>query len=269
MLGFIGLGNMNGAILRGVLAAGLVAPQDIYFTRTNAAKGRAAASELGINFVETNARLAASLGEGDVIIAGVKPYAMLDALRELGNDAGGKVIVSVAAGISVDRLEGALPAGVSVVRAMPNVPAQVGAGMTALAPNSHATDANIAAVSAVFEAVGETALIPESNFGAFSAIAGCSPAWTLTYIDALSRGALAHGMSKDESLRIAAQAVMGAAKYALELMDEEKPASLVDRVTSPGGTTIAGLIAMEKSGFTNSVIDGVNAAIARDDELGQ
>ncbi|MDP9800348.1 pyrroline-5-carboxylate reductase [Arcanobacterium wilhelmae] len=268
MLGFIGLGNMNGAILKGVLAAGIVEPGDVYFTRAHAQAGRDVAGELGINFVESNAELAKKLGDGDVIISGVKPQYMLEVLRELGTDASGKVIVSVAAGVAIERLESALPEGTSVVRAMPNVPAQVGAGMTALAANAHTTEDELHAVEVLFGAVGETVAIAEPYFATFSAIAGCSPAWTLTYIDALSRAALAAGMPKDVALKVASQAVLGSAKYALEMMDEERPAQLLDRVTSPGGTTIAGLVAMEKAGFSSAVVRGVESAIARDAQLG-
>ncbi|MGV9184559.1 pyrroline-5-carboxylate reductase [Arcanobacterium canis] len=268
MLGFIGLGNMNSAILRGVLAAHIVEPANISFTRSNAEAGHAVAKELGINFSPSNQALAQALGDGDVIICGVKPHLMMDVLRELGDDARGKVIVSVAAGIAIERLESALPEQTSVIRVMPNVPAQVGAGITALAANAHTSQDELHAAQILFGAVGETVSIAEPHFATFSAIAGCSPAWTLTYIDALSRGALAAGMPKDVALKVASQAVLGTAKYALEMMDQERPAQLLDRVTSPGGTTVAGLIAMEKAGFSSSVIRGVEAAIARDAQLG-
>lgn len=266
MLGFIGTGNMNGAILRGVLAAG-TAPESIVITRLNAQAGRAQAGELGVRYVKGNAELARIVGEGGIVIVGVKPNQMADVLHELGNDAVGRVIVSVAAGTPISKLEAALPAGVAIVRVMPNVNSQIGAGMSALCGNACTTPEQVAAVREIFEAVGLTTVLSEKDFPAFSAIAGASPAWTYTYIDALARGALAHGIKLDEARRIVAQAVLGSAQLVLESLGTHTPAELRDQVTSPGGTTIAGLIAMEDSGFTPAVIDAVNAAITRDHEI--
>lgn len=267
MLGFIGTGNMNGAILRGVLAAGTVAASDVVVTRVSAEAGRAQAAKLGVTFVEGNAELARAVGDGGVIVVGVKPYQVADVLAELDDDAVGRVIVSVAAGTPITKLEGALPPQTAVVRVMPNVNSQIGAGMSALCANEWTTPEQLAEVRAIFDAVGLTTVLPETDFAAFSAIAGASPAWTYTYIDALARAALANGIKLDEARRIAAQAVLGSAQLVLDSLDTHSPAELRDQVTSPGGTTIAGLIAMEDAGFTPAVVDAVNAAIARDHEI--
>ncbi|WP_353066369.1 pyrroline-5-carboxylate reductase family protein [Arcanobacterium hippocoleae] len=151
---------------------------------------------------------------------------------------------------------------------MPNVASAIGKGMTALCANDFVTAAQFAKIQEVFAAVGAVSVIAEKDFPAFSAIAGCSPAWTFAYIDALSRAALAAGMTKAESVRVAAQAVAGAAQLALASLPEIRPQALIDTVTSPGGTTVAGLIEMEQAGFSNAVINGVRAAIARDAQLG-
>ncbi|MDP9832095.1 pyrroline-5-carboxylate reductase [Trueperella abortisuis] len=265
MIGFVGTGNMGGAILRGVLAAGVLAPDEVIFTRTNAQMGQAQAHETGARFVAS----AREVYEGaDIVILAVKPHAVAKVLSELGKPKG-KVIVSVAAGLNLATLAAHAPAGSPIVRVMPNVNSQIGAGMSALCANDAVTEEQLAAVEQVFAAVGLTARIAEKDFAAFSAIAGCSPAWTYTYIDALARGALAAGMRLDEARRIAAQAVLGSAQLVLDQLGRHTPSDLRDQVTSPGGTTIAGLIAMEASGFTPAVIDAVNAAIARDAELGQ
>lgn len=267
MLGFIGTGNMNIAILRGALGAGTVNADDVVITRTNTTKGREQAAELGVTFIEGNASLARAVDEGGVIVVGVKPHQMAEVLGELGNDAVGRVIVSVAAGAPLASLEAALPQGTAVVRVMPNVNSQIGAGMSALCANDSTTPEQLAAVRKVFDAVGLTTVLPESEFPAFTAIAGSSPAWTYTYIDALARGALANGIQLEEARRIAAQAVLGSAQLVLDSLGTNTPGELRDQVTSPGGTTIAGLIAMENAGFTPAVIDAVNAVIKREAEI--
>lgn len=262
------MGNMNGAILRGVLAAKTATPDQIVFSRPNEEAGQQLAADLGVGYIRSNLDLVSGLND-DVVIIGVKPHLIAGVLQEIAPAAAGKVIVSVAAGITLAALEANLPEATAIVRAMPNVNAQIRAGMTALAPNAHVSAEQFAKVAEVFQAVGEITQIPEANFAAFSAIAGASPAWTYTYIDALARGALASGMKLADARKAAAQAVAGSAQLVLQKLDELPPASLRDQVTSPGGTTIAGLIAMEEAGFSSAVVKGVKAAIERDAELGK
>ena len=141
--------------------------------------------------------------------------------------------------------------------------------MTALCSNENVSAEQFAEVEKIFEAVGRTARIAEKDFSAYSAIAGCSPAFTFYYIDALARGAVQAGLRKDEAVAIAAQAVRGAAQMLLEsLADGATPASLADAVQSPGGTTVAGVVAMEEAGFSATIVRGVQASIERDRQLG-
>lgn len=265
MLGFIGTGNMGGAILTGVLGAGIASPEDIIFTRTNPDAGRAQAEQTGARFVTSSEEVYSALREGDTLIVAVKPRAMAGVLSTLGPHRG-PVIVSVAAGISLATLAQHAPQGAPIVRVMPNVNSQIGAGMSGLCPNDVVTADQLTTVQAIFAAVGRTALIAEKDFPAFSAIAGCSPAWTCTYIDALARGALAAGMTIGEARTIAAQAVLGSAQLLLDA--SFSPSDLRDQVTSPGGTTVAGLIALEDGGFSPAVVGAVKAAIERDREMG-
>lgn len=267
MLGFIGMGHMTTAIARGVLASQL--KHDIIMSRRDADAGASLAQTLGVTFEPANPALVDQVGNGGIVVVGVKPYAISEVLDEIREAAARNhtVIVSVAAGTLLDIMASHLAAGQPIVRVMPNVNSQIGAGMSALCANEHVTDEQLDAVREVFDAVGLTTIITEKDFPVFSAIAGCSPAWTFTYIDALSRGALAHGLPKREAVRIAAQAVMGSAQLVLESLSDTGPAALVDQVTSPGGTTIAGLVAMEKAGFSPAVITGVDAAVARDADL--
>ncbi|MEW6869309.1 pyrroline-5-carboxylate reductase [Trueperella pyogenes] len=265
MLGFIGTGNMGGAILRGVLAAGM-SPANVVFTRKNAEAGRAQAAQTGTRFLPTAAEV---YDAADVVIVAVKPIAMASALEDLGKQSHGQVIVSVAAGLSLATLAAHSPARSPIVRVMPNVNSQIGAGMSALCANELVAEEQLTAVEEIFATVGLTTRIPEKDFAAFSAIAGCSPAWTYTYIDALARGGLAAGLNLEQARQIAAQAVLGSAQLVLDRQGTLTPSQLRDQVTSPGGTTIAGLIAMEAAGFTPAVVDAVNAAIARDAEIGR
>lgn len=269
MLGFIGAGSMSGAIIRGGIARGAIDPSETLFYRRDDESATAFSAETGLRRAASNRDLVAQLNAGDIVVIGVKPYAVPEILQEIAAPARerGNVIVSVAAGTTIESMARILPSEQPIVRTMPNVNAQIGMSMTALCPNEYVTSAQLQLVQNLFTAIGETVLIEEKDFATFSAIAGCSPAWTFTYIDALSRGALAQGMPKKEAVRIAAQAVLGSAQLVLNKLDSTTPANLVDTVTSPGGTTIAGLVAMENAGFTNSVIAGINGAVQRDKEL--
>lgn len=152
-----------------------------------------------------------------------------------------------------------------MVRSMPNVNAQVGASMTGLCGNADAQQKHIDAAEALFNTLGRTAWLDESMFGIFSAVAGASPAFTFMFIEGLAKGGLKAGMAKKDAVRAAAQAVMGSAL--LVLQSEEAPLKLADTVCSPGGTTIAGVAALEDSAFVASVMQAVEATARRDKEI--
>ncbi|MCI6574369.1 MAG: pyrroline-5-carboxylate reductase [Arcanobacterium sp.] len=269
MIGFIGAGSMGEAIIDGVLASELVPADQIVFSRRDADAGRAQATALGAHFHHTNTDVISAVGAGVVVLA-VKPCTLgivLDEIKDAAHDAG-SIIISIAAGIPIDTIASHLHSDQAIVRAMPNVAARIRMGMTALSRSQSVSDAQFAAVEQLFSAVGAVIELPESQFSAFTAIAGSAPAWTFQYIDSLSRGALADGVSKVDSLRCAAQGVLGAAQLALDALDHGvRPQALIDTVTSPGGTTIAGLIAAEQSGFSTATVAAVRACIARDREL--
>ncbi|WP_216378848.1 pyrroline-5-carboxylate reductase [Arcanobacterium phocae] len=262
-LGFIGAGSMASAIMHGLVSSGTPGG-DIIFSRRNADAGNQLATDLQASFTIDNSEVARA---SHILVLAVKPYLVASILDEISPHLSpDTIIVSVAAGVSLADLAEHLPAGQPTVRAMPNVNAHIRQSMTGLCANKYVTESAARQVWTMFEAIGQVADIPEELFSAFSAIAGCSPAWTYTYIDALARAALAEGMTKREAVRCAAQAVLGSARMVLDSLDTAVPAELVDRVTSPGGTTIAGLLAMEDAGFSPAVIAGVRAAVARDKE---
>ncbi len=271
MLGFIGAGNMGGAILRGVLRAGLHAPEDIVFSAGTPEEAGAVAEATGARAVAANVDVVREAGPGSVVVLAVKPHVVPAVLAEIAQAAAeeGTVLVSVAAGTSLEKLGAPLASAQPIVRTMPNVAASVGQSMTAICPNGNVSEEDVARVEEIFGALGRTVRLDEKDFSAYSAIAGCSPAFTFTYIDALARGAVQAGISKADAVEIAAQAVRGAAEMLLGgLENGATPAGLADAVQSPGGTTVAGVVAMEDAGFSASVVRAVQAAIARDKELG-
>ena len=262
MLGFIGAGAMGGAILQGAINNGYPAGE-ILLSEAHAGKAQALAEVTGAWHMGSNTELVEHVGHGTVILA-VKPNIIGTVLDEIAGAAAknSTVLVSIAAGTTLSTLASHLDPGQPIVRVMPNVAAQIGQSMSALCPNEHVSSEALAAVRSVFEAVGRVEILAEKDFAAFAAIAGCSPAFTFEYIDAMARAAVANGLPKSLAVRIAAQAVVGAASLVLER--DESPANLADLVQSPGGTTVAGVVALEEAGFGRATVKAVQAAIDRD-----
>ncbi len=245
-IGIIGAGNMSAAITKGLIGAG-TAPHDIFVSDISPEKLADAAS-LGVQ-TGTNAD-AAKFGEA-VIIA-VKPNIYEKALPDLSAYLAGKLVISIAAGITIGFISSLLP-GARIVRLMPNTPALVGAGMTAISHAAPATKADADTVEKLFSALGKTVQVPESLMDAVVAVSGSGPAYVYMLIDAMAQGGVVEGLSKKDALLLAAQTALGAAKMVLET--GEHPAVLCDNVCSPGGTTIAAVAALEKGGFRSAILD--------------
>ena len=269
--GFIGAGNMAGAIVRGAIAAG-TDPASIWLTSAHGSAARLA-DKTGAHYEPDAEALAAAC---DVVVLAVKPRvipAVAARIFDAVADAR-PLVVSIAAGIDLARLESLLPEGARIVRAMPNMAAGVGQSMTALAAGAAAGESDLAAARALMDAVGRTMVIAEEDFPTFVGLAGSSPAFVFTFIDALARAGVLGGIPKAQAVEIAAQAVLGSA-CAVQVEAAARadggagrtPADLVDAVCSPGGTTVAGLVAMERAGFSNAVIEAVRAVVAADREL--
>ncbi len=261
--GFIGAGNMAGAIMRGMISAGY-APADILVSDSRPEAPAALAQELGLRAANSNAEVAA---ESEYLILAVKPQVLAPVLAGIQQvlAAHKPVIVSIAVGTTLSRLASYCPPGMEIVRVMPNVNAQIGAGMAAVCHNELASEAAVNEVLRIFNSVGRAISLPEKDMAAFAAVAGAGPALAYEFIDALATGALKFGIPKALAVEIAAQTVLGSAK--LVLASDSTPADLRDTVTSPGGTTIAGLVAAEDAGFGSSVVRFVDGAVARDTEL--
>ena len=269
--GFIGAGNMAGAIVRGAIAAG-TDPASIWLTSAHDSAARLA-EKTGARHEPDAEALAAAC---DVVVLAVKPRVIPAVAARIFDAvaAARPLIVSIAAGIDLARLESLLPEGARVVRAMPNMAAGVSQSMTALAAGAAAGESNLAAARALMDAVGRTMVIAEEDFPTFVGLAGSSPAFVFTFIDALARAGVLGGIPKAQAVEIAAQAVLGSAR-AVQVEAAARadggagrtPADLVDAVCSPGGTTVAGLVAMERAGFSSAVIEAVRAVVAADREL--
>lgn len=258
-LALIGCGNMGSAIVKGVVSAGLIAPQEIVVSDVSRASQERLASELGCAGTCDNSE--AVTGAAMVLIA-VKPQYLDEAVAAFAPvlDAG-VLVVSIAAGVTMARLEGLVGQHRKIVRVMPNLPAMVLAGMSSLTPNSNVSPEEIAYVKELFESFGRAEVVPEHLIDAVIAASGSSPAYVCVFIEALADAAVAEGMPRAQAYTFAEQAVLGTAKYLLET--GVHPAVLKDMVSSPAGTTIEAVAALEAGGMRAAVIDAARAAARR------
>ena len=265
-VGFVGAGAMAEALAAGLLAAGVGAPR---LAAADPDPGRRKVFEaLGIRATADAAEIVEA---ADAVVLAVKPAIVVPALAALASlpeDVRRRPLwVSIAAGVPIAKLAAALPAGARIVRAMPNTPALVRAGATAFVANADATPADRAAARRLFEAVGYAWEAPnEGLLDAVTGLSGSGPAYVFVFLEALADAGVAAGLPRDAAYQLAFHTVQGSAKLALET--GRHPGSLKDQVTSPGGTTIAGLERLEAGGFRAALYEAVAAATRRARELG-
>ncbi|MGH2414593.1 MAG: pyrroline-5-carboxylate reductase, partial [Microcystaceae cyanobacterium] len=205
----------------------------------------------------------------EVLLLAIKPQVLDAVIADLATEKlsdRNPVVISIVAGVTLQHLEAAFPEQ-PVIRAMPNTPATVGAAMTAIASGTKVTEDHFSLAKSIFEAVGQVVEVPESMMDAVTGLSGSGPAYVAMLIEALTDGGVAAGLPRGIAAQLALQTVLGTA----QLMQASglHPAQLKDRVTSPGGTTIAGVAELEKAGFRSAVIEAVRAAYRRSQELGQ
>ncbi|MGO8760504.1 MAG: pyrroline-5-carboxylate reductase [Desulfobaccales bacterium] len=261
-LGFIGVGSMGGAIIRRLLAGGFVPRENLVSYDPDPAR-QAQVEALGVEAALDNAEVM----HAPVVVLGVKPQVMpavLAGIKEFARP--WHLIISIAAGVPLAVLEAALPDS-RVIRVMPNTPTLVGAGMAALAPGRSVTPDDLALALDLFKAVGQAVVVEEKVMDAVTGLSGSGPAFVAVFIEALADGGVKMGLSRPLALTLATQTVLGTARLCQE--GKLHPAVLKDQVTSPGGTTIAGLHALESGGFRGAIIDAVTAAARRSEELGK
>lgn len=266
-VGFIGAGNMAAALVRGLLHGGaFLSPQNVCVSATSRTRlDRLAAEHKGIVTTTSNAEVCAF---ADVVVLSVKPQIVDKVLPQLAASwRPSSLLVSVAAGVSSAAIEAKMPKGTRVVRTMPNTAATVLAGATAISRGTHATDDDVQTAEQLFGLVGRTVVLDESLIDAVTGLSGSGPAYVMLIIEALADGGVKVGLHRDTALMLAAQTVYGSAKLILET--GEHPGRLKDMVTSPGGTAIAGLHTLEAGGLRTTLINAVEAATRRAQELGE
>ena len=256
---------MAEALIRGLVRGGHVAAERIVASGPRRERLDELVKSYAINVTTDNR--AAARGAG-LIVLSIKPQIFDKVLREIGDQiAPGTLVVSIAAGVDTATIEAAVGEDVRVVRAMPNTPALVGAGATAIAPGKRASEADLATARALFDAVGITVMLEEGHLDAVTGLSGSGPAYIFLILEALSDAGVKVGLSRRNAQRLAAQTVMGSAKMLLET--DEHPGKLKDMVTSPGGTAIAGLHTLEEGGLRTTLMNAVETATKRAAELGR
>ena len=253
-IGFIGMGNMGFAMLKGCL--NFFDKSDMLFTDANTERMEKVTSETGVLHVESNAELANSV---KYIVLAVKPQFYSQVLKNIENIVRkDHVIISIAPGITIDNLKDALGYEKRIVRAMPNTPALLGEGMTGVCYDGTLFSFDEKEVIAsIFNSFGKFKLVEERLMSAVTAASGSSPAYVYMFIEAMADGVVKQGLPRNVAYEMVAQTVLGAAKMVLET--GKHPGELKDMVCSPGGTTIAGVAALEENGFRNSIIKACDA----------
>jgi pyrroline-5-carboxylate reductase len=260
-LAFLGAGNMAAALVRAIVRAGY-APNAIAVADLDAQKSRALADELGVGAVADAAQAAQG---ADVVFLAVKPAAIGPLASELKPAAQGRLWISVAAGVTTGRIEAGLGGQARVVRTMPNTPALVGEGATALCAGAHVEPKDLELAERLMSAGGLTVRVDESMMDAVTGLSGSGPAFVMLVIEALADGGVRAGLPRAVAHRLAAQTVLGSARLVLET--GRHPGELKDSVTSPGGTTIAGIEVLEKGGLRGTLLSAVLAAAERSKQL--
>lgn len=263
-LGFIGCGKMASSLLRGILAAGVTAPESVWVSDCFPELAEALGRETGVHVVATNLEVAAAC---DTLMLCVKPQEAASVLESLRGKLRDKLVVSIAAGVSLASLESVTGSEARVIRVMPNTPALVQRAASAYALGKGATSADADLVQRLFGAVGFAGQVKEPLLDAVTGLSGSGPAYAFLMIEALADGGVLMGLPRDLSLRLAAQTLAGAAEMVLQT--GQHPAALRDAVASPGGTTIAGIEALESSGVRAGLVNAVRRATERSRELGK
>ncbi len=264
-IAIIGGGNMGEALARGMVNARYAPAEALVIAEPVEARRRHLSETHGFEVVPEGAR---AVAQAKTVVFAVKPQVLGAVLGELkGAVADGHLLVSVVAGAPTRRFTEAFGAGARIVRVMPNTPALVGAGAAGLCAGGAATAEDLAAARKMMESVGRAVVVPEPLMDAVTGLSGSGPAYVFQFIEALADGGVRAGLSREEATLLAAQTVMGSAQMLLQT--GEHPGRLKDMVASPGGTTIAGLHALERGGLRAAVMDAVLAAAKRSAELGK
>jgi pyrroline-5-carboxylate reductase len=263
-LAVIGTGAMGKALIKGLIDAKVFKPHEIVASDINKSRLEAFREEIKVEIAEN----IEAASRAEIILLAVKPMVIVDVLKEVSaHIKSDQMVISIAAGVTIRRLQSELEPDVPVIRAMPNTPCMVRAGAIAISRGSEATDDHIQQARAIFGAVGRIIEVPERAMDAVTGLSGSGPAYIFVLIEALSDAGVKAGLTRNQAEFLAVQTVFGAAKMVMDI--DKHPAELKDAVTSPGGTTIAGLAALERAAFRASIVDAVEAAAERSSEIAE
>ena len=263
-IGFIGGGNMAEALIKGLLA-GSCPPNRLMVSEPNPARREHLVDAYAIAVAETNFEL---MEKSDIVVLAIKPQIAEEVLEEVASGyTEEKLLVSILAGVTTAAIEKFFQQGARVVRVMPNTPALVGEGASAICRGHHVTGADMDTVKELLETVGMVQLIDERQMDAVTGLSGSGPAYIYTVIEALADGGVREGLRRDVAHALAVQTVVGAALMVRET--GEHPAILRDQVCSPGGTAITGVSTLERKGLRTTLMEAVSAAAGRSRELGR
>ncbi|MCX7884784.1 MAG: pyrroline-5-carboxylate reductase [Caloramator sp.] len=262
-IGFIGAGNMGQAMIGGIIKSKIAKSQEIIVCDLDEEKLKKIAEDFNVKTTTNSKELS---NEADIIILAIKPNifdVVLSDIKDSITDS--KIIVSIAAGKTIKSIENILGDNKKIIRTMPNTPALVNAGMTAVCKNKNVSDEEIKEILDIFESFGETEIVSEYLIDSVIGISGSAPAYVFMFIEALADAGVIGGMPRDKAYKFAAQAVLGSAKMVLET--GKHPGELKDMVCSPAGTTIEAVATLEEEGFRGSVIKAVKDCIRKSKEM--
>ncbi len=263
-IGFIGTGKMGEALIKGMLHANLVPPGSIYASDVDTEKLQLLENELKINTCSDNCDAVAN---SDILIVAVKPQIVPAVLNDIKTSIKNQLIISIAAGVTIESFEKNLPRDTKVIRVMPNIAATVREAASAISPGSAASKEDAAVAAQIFGAIGRTVVLQEHHMDAVTGLSGSGPAYIFMIIEALADGGVHEGLDRKTARLLAAQTVLGAAKMVLDA--DSHTGELKDMVTSPGGTTSRGIRVMEEQGVRIAMMNAVIAACERSKELGK
>ena len=252
-LGFIGTGNMAGAIIGGIIRAGLVSPEELIGSDISEAGRRKVRETYGIHVTAENQEVAE---QAELLFLSVKPQFYADVIAQIRESVKEEqIVITIAPGKTVAWLEEQFKKPIKIIRTMPNTPAMTGEGMTAVCPNSYVQDLELSYVLRILNTFGKTEVVAEHLMDAVVSVSGSSPAYVFLMIEAMADAAVAEGMPRQQAYRFAAQAVYGSAKMVLET--GKHPGELKDMVCSPAGTTIEAVRVLEEKGFRSALMEAM------------
>jgi len=265
IIAIIGTGNMGDALVSGLIGSGSSNPKNIICSDVRKDKLDSIKTLYKVRTTTSNLK---AVSEADIVIYAVKPQLMASVLIETGKKLDmSKLVISIAAGVPLAAMESCIDKDLRLIRVMPNIAAAVKEAATAIAAGAHATKEDVELAMEIFNSIGKCIFLKENYLmDAITGLSGSGPAYIFLIVDALADAGVKMGLSRQDSLFLAAQTILGAAKLLIET--QEHPGQLKDRVTSPGGTAIAGLATLESGGLRTTLIDAVEAATNRSKELG-